>query len=59
VVEKRMRAEKQQSLQVSYRSFFRLLEGGNIMVSVIVVAAYAAVLVGKWYYFAKYSKVHR
>lgn len=54
-----MRAEKQQSLQVSYRSFFRLLEGGNIMVSVIVIAAYAAVLVGKWYYFAKYSKVHR
>ena len=29
------------------------------MVSVVVVAAYAAVLAGKWYYFAKFSKSHR
>lgn len=54
-----MRAEKQQSLQVNYFTFFRLLEGGTNMVSVIVIAAYAAVLIAKWNYFAKYSKSHK
>lgn len=29
------------------------------MVSVIVVAAYAAVLIAKWSYFAKASKTHK
>lgn len=29
------------------------------MVTAIVIAAYVAVLVAKWSYFAKYSKNHR
>jgi hypothetical protein len=30
-----------------------------VMVSVIVVAAYIAILVAKWNYFAKYNKGHK
>lgn len=29
------------------------------MATAIVIAAYAAVLIAKWNYFAKYSKSHR
>ena len=29
------------------------------MVTAIVIAAYAAVLIAKWNYFAKYSKTHK
>jgi hypothetical protein len=29
------------------------------MVSALVIAAYAAVLVAKWRYFAKYSNIHK
>jgi hypothetical protein len=57
-----MKSKKQYFITFSNHEkglFISVKKEAVVMVSVIVVAAYIAILVAKWNYFAKYNKGHK